>query len=543
MTVNNARDAGPENQYDIVIVGAGFAGLYQLYKLRELGFSVVLLEAGGDLGGIWYWNCYPGARVDTHVPMYEYGIEEIWRDWYWSERFPSWEELRAYFNHVDNKLDLRRDIAFNTRATAARFDESHNEWLIDTNRDRVYRARFFVLCTGFASKPYIPDIPGLERFAGECHHTAQWPQEGLDFSGKRVGVGGTGARGVQVAQEAAARASSLTVFQRSPCLALPMQQQKLDRKTQDEWKKDYPERFDNRMNTFGGFDFDLLDASALEAGEQERNRKYQELWDAGGFNFWIGNYIDILFDERANDTAYKFWRDKTRPRIKNPATAEKLAPAEPPYPFGTKRPSLEQGYFEIFNQNNVELVDIRNDEPIEAVTETGLATSRKHYEFDVLVLATGFDAVSGGLTGIDIRGRHGGTLKEHWRDGLKTHLGVASAGFPNLLFLYGPQSPSGFCNGPSCAEGQGQWIVEFIKYLRGKNIDRVETTGVAERQWGQLVQELADMSLFPRAESWYMGANIPGKKREMLNFPGGLALYLQKCNESAAKEYEGFEFG
>lgn len=355
MNVENAVGATSANEYDVVIVGAGFAGLYQLYQLRALGFSVVLLEAGADLGGIWYWNCYPGARVDTHVPMYEYGMEEIWRDWYWSERFPDWQELRAYFDHVDNKLNLRPDIRFNTRVSGAQFDETAHRWHIQTEDDTQYSAQFFVLCTGFGSKPYIPDFPGLSRFAGECHHTAQWPQEGLSFRGKRVGIIGTGASGVQVAQKAAAQAESVTVFQRSPCLALPMQQQKLDRATQDAWKKDYPTRFENRMKTFGGFDFDLLQESALEVSEEERNRKYQELWDAGGFNFWIGNYMDILSNNKANETAYQFWREKTVKRINDPATAEKLAPAKAPYPFGTKRPSLEQGYFELFNQDNVNM--------------------------------------------------------------------------------------------------------------------------------------------------------------------------------------------
>lgn len=528
-----------QSDYDVVVVGAGFAGLYQLYQLRKQGFRVKLYEAGSELGGIWYWNCYPGARVDTHVPMYEYGLEEIWSEWNWSERFPGWEELRRYFEFVDKKLDLRRDIQFNTRVSGASFDETRNQWQIETGQGESVRAAFLVLCVGFGSKTFIPQLKGLGSFKGPCHHTARWPQEGLDFQGKRVAVIGTGASGVQVAQVASREAAQLTVFQRTPCLALPMGQQTLTPAILSEWKKNYRERYANRCNTFGGFDFNLLQESALAVGEAERNAKYQELWDEGGFHYWIGTYMDVLTSEAANLTAYNFWRDKTRARIRDPAIADLLAPMEPPYPFGTKRPSLEQGFFEIFNQDNVRLIDL-NADPIEEITPSGIRTRSQDLDFDVIVLATGFDAVSGGLTDIDIRGTHGQTLKQKWAEGTRTYLGVASAGFPNLLYLYGPQSPSGFCNGPSCAELQGDWVVRCLADLRDKGVTRFETTEAAETVWGQIVQSLAGMTLFPRANSWYMGANIPGKPREMLNYPGGLALYLQQCKAVADRGYEGF---
>lgn len=528
-----------QSDYDVIVVGAGFAGLYQLYRLRQQGFKVKLYEAGAELGGIWYWNCYPGARVDTHVPMYEYGLEEIWSEWNWSERFPGWAELRRYFNFVDQKLDLRRDIQFSTRITAATFDEAGEFWRIETDRGEIVTAPFFVPCLGFGTKTFIPEIAGLGSFVGPCHHTAQWPQEGLSFSGKRVAIIGTGASGVQVAQEAAKDAAHLTIFQRTPCLALPMKQRRLDPETLAEWKKHYRERYAARRTTFGGFDFSLLPSSPGHPTPEEREAKYQELWDEGAFNFWIGTYMDVLTDEVANRTAYDFWRKRTLPRIKDPAVAALLAPEQPPYPFGTKRPSLEQGFFEIFNQDNVDLVDL-NANPIEAITPHGIRTRDGALEFDIIVLATGFDAVSGGLTSIDIRDTSGRNLKQRWAEGMRTYLGMATSGFPNLIYVYGPQSPSGFCNGPTCAEFQGDWVVRFLTDMRDRGITRFETTEAAETAWGDIMRELAGRSLFPKANSWYMGANIPGKPREMLNYPGGLGLYLQQCDAVRDHGYQGF---
>lgn len=530
-----------DNNFDVLLVGAGFAGLYQLHQLRRRGFRVRLYEAGSGLGGIWHWNCYPGARVDTHVPMYEYSLEEIWADWTWSERFPGWIELRAYFEHVDRKLDLRRDIRFGTRVNAARFDEAAARWQVSISSGETVRCQFLVLCVGFGSKIFIPKIPDLDRYKGPCHHTARWPQDGLDMRGKRVAVIGTGASGVQVAQDAAKVAAQLTVYQRTPCLALPMQQRKLDAATQAGWKKHYRERYAARRNTFGGFDYNLLQTSALAVTAEARRAQYEALWNEGGFAFWIGTYMDVLTDEAANRTAYDFWRDKIRARIRNPRVRELLAPMEPPYPFGTKRPSLEQGYFEIFDQPNVRLLDL-NATPIENVTETGIRTAEGETPFDVVVLATGFDAVSGGITDIDIVGTRGQSLRQCWAQGTRTYLGVTTAGFPNLLYLYGPQSPSGFSNGPSCAELQGDWIVQSIENFRARGVQRFEVDDAAQATWGAVVQAAADMTLFPRANSWYMGANVPGKPREMLNYPAGLNVYLQQCDAVTARGYEGFVF-
>jgi cyclohexanone monooxygenase len=524
---------------DVIVVGAGFAGLYLLDRLRGMGMAVQVFEAGSGLGGVWYWNCYPGARVDSPGPIYQYSRDDVWRKWQFSELYPSWQELRDYFRYVDEKLGLSRDIRFNRRVIEAQFDPAHNHWIVRSSDGSVACARYLVLCTGLSAKPYIPDLPGLNDFAGERHHTALWPQQGLDMHGKRVGVIGTGASGVQVSQEAAGVAAHLTVFQRTPNLALPMRQKKLDDNTIRRMKEKYPEMFDRRTKTFAGFDYDALAKSALEVSDDERQATFERLWEIGGFAPWIGSFSDILLNEEANRTAYKFWRDKTRVRINDPAVAEILAPTEPLHPFGVKRPSLEQHFYEIFNQGNVNLVDLRTT-PIERVTRSGIKTATGEYELNILVLATGFDAVTGGLTSIDIRGTQGETLKEKWAKGVRAHLGMAVAGFPNLLFVYGPQSPNAFCNGPTCAEVQGNWIARLLDHLRQRNYTRVEATVPAEEAWRAQVLSLADATLFPRADSWYFGTNIPGKLREMLAFTGGLPAYIAKCRESAERGYDGF---
>jgi cation diffusion facilitator CzcD-associated flavoprotein CzcO len=532
-------DNGKIEELDVIVVGAGFAGLHLLDRLRSAGMAVQVFEAGGGLGGVWYWNCYPGARVDSSGPIYQYSRDDLWRNWQFNELYPSWQELRDYFRYVDEKLDLSRDIRFNRRVTEAEFDPAHNRWIVRSNDGSVASARYFVLCTGLASKPYVPDLPGLDDFVGERHHTALWPQQGLDLAGKRVGVIGTGASGVQVAQEAAGVAAHLTVFQRTPNIALPMRQAKLDDDTVRRMKENYPEMYDRRTKTFAGADIDFLATSGVEVSDDDRQAIFERLWAMGGFAPWVGSFNDVLVNETTNRAAYDFWRDKTRARIKDPAIAEILAPTEPIHPYGVKRPSLEQHFYEIFNQPNVRLVDLRTT-PIERVTPKGIKTTAGEHDLDVLVLATGFDAVTGGLTTIDIRGTEGVTLKEKWTKGVRAHLGMAVAGFPNLLFVYGPQSPNAFCNGPTCAELQGDWIARLLDHLRQRNYTRVEATIAAEEAWRAQVLGLADATLFPRADSWYVGANIPGKPREILAFAGGLPAYMAKVRESAERGYEGF---
>ncbi len=529
-------------ELDVIIVGAGFAGFHLLDRLRRMGMSVQVFEAGDGPSGVWYWNCYPGARVDSPGPMYQFSRDDLWRDWKFSELYPSWQEIRAYFHCVDKKLDLSRDIRFNRRVNEAEFDPTHNRWTVRSSDGSVTRARYFVLCTGLGSKPYVPELPGLSDFAGERHHTALWPQQGLDLTGKRVGVIGTGASGVQLAQEAAAVAAHLTIFQRTPNLALLMRERRLDDDTIHRMKEGYPLAYQKRRTSFGGFDYDPLEKSASEVSEDERRATFERVWEIGGLAPWVGSFNDLLVNEQSNRAAYDFWRNKTRARIKDPAVAEILAPTEPLHPYGTKRPSLEQNFFDIFNQSNVSLVDLRKT-PIEGVTRGGIKTTAGEHDLDILVLATGFDAVTGGLTSIDIHGTQGETLKEKWAKGVRAHLGMAAAGFSNLLFVYGPHSPNAFANGPTCAELQGDWIAQMLDHVRQRDWARFEATAPAEEAWRAQVNALADATPFPRADSWYLGANIPGKRREMLSFAGGLATYMAKCNESAERRYEGFTIG
>jgi cation diffusion facilitator CzcD-associated flavoprotein CzcO len=528
--------------HDVLVVGAGFSGLYQLHRLRQEGFDVRLVEAGTGLGGVWHSNRYPGARVDSHVPNYEFSIEAVWRDWLWSERFPGREELVRYFEHVDHVLRLSHGIDLATRVETARFDPRRDVWEIGAEDGGRYEARFLVMCTGFGSQPYLPELPGLDDFAGPCHHTGCWPERGVSLAGQRVGIIGTGASGVQVAQEAAKAAEHLVVFQRTPVTALPMQQRRLDPAEQAAAKAGYREMFVRRNAPPGSFsDIRFLDVSALEVPDDVRNDVFEDAWHKGGFHFWAGTFRDILLDEAANRTAYDFWRDKTRARIDDPAVAEVLAPSEPPYPFGTKRPSLEQDYYDCFNRPNVELIDLRAT-PIMTVTASGVRTTVREVELDVLVLATGFDANTGGLTAIDIRGVGDRQLAAEWSDGVDTHLGMAVAGFPNLLILYGPQASTAFCNGPTCAEVQGEWVVELLSYLRRRDITRIESTPEAGEAWTAHLALIAEATLFGRTDSWYMGANIPGKRRQLLNYPIS-DDYLDRLQRCAAAGYEGFVLG
>jgi len=527
-------------KFDVVIVGAGFSGLYTLYRLRNQGFSVRLIEAQTGLGGVWQANRYPGARVDSHVPNYEYSLESCWRDWFWRERFPGRDELVAYFEHVSYALELNDDIDLATHVANCRFSND-NRWKITATNGQKYDAAFLVMCTGFGSKPYVPKIPGLSDFRGICHHTALWPETGINFAGRKVGIIGTGASGVQVIQEVAPVVDRLYVFQRTPVTALPMQQRELDVSGQLAAKQNYPELFVRRNSPPGNFcDIFRLDSGAYDVAEAERLEVFETAWKKGGFNYWVGTFNDIVTNETSNRAAYDFWRDKTRARLHDPEIAEKLAPMEPPYPFGTKRPALEQCYYECFNQKNVELIDIKTT-PIETITHTGLRTAAAEFDFDVLILATGFDANTGGLTSIDIQGLDGQSLSKTWADGVDTHLGMTIPGFPNLLMLYGPQSATAFCNGPTCAEFQGDWTMRLLNWMRGEGYDVFNASERMARAWSDRLSGLAESTLFGRTDSWYMGANIPGKRRQLLNYPDADA-YRDQLRICEAEGYSGLKF-
>lgn len=534
---NSTLDA---EQFDVLIIGAGFAGLYQLDSLRRRGFKAQLIEAGADVGGVWYWNSYPGARLDSEGAVYQFSREDLWKDWDFSERFPGRDEVYAYFKYVDKKLDLSRDIRFNTRVTKCLFDSVTNTWSVETDTGSSLRANFMVMCTGFASKPYIPELKGIESFAGECHHTGLWPKDGIDFEGKSVAVIGTGASGVQVIQEISPFVKDLAVFQRTPNTAFPMGQQQFDGAAKLDVKKQQAAgRFQAVAESHGGVDVVPLGASALAVSESERNAVFEQRWNEGGFGFWLGTFADVLQNAEANAMAYAFWRDKVRARIKDPAMQDKLAPMKSMHPIGTKRPSLEQRYYEVYNQPNVRLVDVRAD-PIVEITPTGLRTTEAAYEFDILVLATGYDGVTGGLTSIDIRGTDDQLLRDKWKSGAKAYLGFGIHGFPNMFVIYGPQSPSSFCNGPTCAEIQGAWVVDCLEDMRARGYERIEATEDAQDSWAQHATDVAMETLFVHADSWWMGANIPGKARQLLSYAGGQPAYFEKCRDVAANGYEGF---
>ena len=527
-------------QLDAVVVGTGFSGIYQLHKLREQGFSAIAFETGDDVGGTWYWNCYPGARCDSESHYYQYTFsDDLLRNWQWSERFPAGTEVQRYLSFVTDRLGLRPHIRFSCRVTSAVYDESDDHWLVETDRGDRVRARYCIMATGFASKPQVPDIPGLADFAGEWHHTARWPRQGVDFGGRRVGVIGTGATGVQVIQQAAPRASHLTVFQRTPIMAMPMQQRPMDDATWQAYVDDMDSIRASMRRTFGGFTFDFDERLATEVSAEEREALYEELWQAGGLRFWVNNFMDLLMDERANATAYDFLRRKVHERVKDPDMAEALCPKTPPHPFGTKRPSLEQGYFEVFNRDNVTLVDTRQT-PIERITSGGVIAGGVEHPLDVIAFATGFDAVTGGLAKIDIRGRDGVGLAERWADGPRSYLGMQAVDFPNLFWLYGPQSPSGFANGPSAIEPQVEWLTDCLVHMRREGLRRIEPTERAQEDWVAMCDQAVSETLFPKADSWYMGANIPGKPRQILLYPLGMGDYYQRCSQVAANGYEGF---
>ncbi|KAL0950638.1 hypothetical protein HGRIS_007426 [Hohenbuehelia grisea] len=528
-------------ELDVLIVGTGLSGVYQLYQMRKRGLDVLAFEDGGDLGGVWYWNRYPGARVDSQHSIYQLTPEELWKDWSWSERFPASSELREYFRYVDEKLDLKRDIHFNTRVVAAEFDEGANRWIVRTHDGKIVRPRILSLCTGFASKKYLPPFKGLDSFKGVYHHSAQWPHGGVDLRGKRVGVIGTGASGVQIIQEAGPEAGHLTVFQRTANIALPMRQKKLDRSPQ-KLDDTFPNIFALRFE--GCLDRSIMQLyiphNTFDVSAEERRAAYEKLWDYGAAAFWVSNFKDILTSEEANNEAYAFWREKTRARLNDPGMQAKLAPDIPPHPIGVKRPCLEDTYFEVYNQPNVTLVDL-SEQPIDEIVPSGVKTADGTvHELDVLVVATGFDALTGGMTQIDIKGPNGKTLKSKWDEGVKTNLGVATADFPNMFFVYGPHGPTAFTNGPTAIEMQSDWVVNCVDHMKRNDLSRIDVEPKAETEWTALVHELSSGALWKRAKSWYMGANIPGKPVEPLNFTGGVNMYNNELKRSAENDYEGF---
>jgi cyclohexanone monooxygenase len=525
---------------DAVVVGAGFAGLYMLHRLRGLGLTARAYEAGKGVGGTWYWNRYPGARCDVESMDYSYSFsEELQQEWRWTERYAAQPEILRYANHVADRFDLRRDIQFDTRVTAAVFDEAAAHWTIETDRGDRVAARFCIMATGCLSDAQVPDFEGLDTFQGKWYHTGRWPHEGVDFTGRRVGVIGTGSSAIQSIPIIARQAAHLFVFQRTPNYSMPAQNAPLDPEYERQVKADYAAFRRQARESRVGFVVERSGESALAVPAEEREREYEKRWNRGGLGFSAA-YTDLLVSKEANDTAAAFFRAKIRAIVRDPAVAEILCPKS--YPLGTKRLCVDTGYYATFNRDNVTLVDVSRV-PIEAITPKGVRTREAEYAVDDLVFATGFDAMTGALLNIDIRGRGGRRLQEAWAAGPRTYLGIAVAGFPNLFTITGPGSPSVLSNMIVSIEQHVDWIADCLVYLDRQGHATIEPTAEAQEAWVRHVDEVGHMTLYPLAPSWYMGANIPGKPRIFMPYIGGVGVYRQKCDEVAAKGYEGFTLG
>jgi cation diffusion facilitator CzcD-associated flavoprotein CzcO len=532
------------DRYDVVIVGAGMSGMYQLHRLRALGLSVRAFEAGGGVGGTWYWNRYPGARFDSESYSYGYSFsEELLQAWDWSEHFAAQPETLRYLEHVADRFDLRRDIEFHCRVTAAAWDEGRERWTVSLADGRRVWARFLVTALGPLSAPTMPALPGVTAFRGEAFHTGWWPHGPVDLAGRHVAVIGTGATGVQVITEVAKTAESLTVFQRRPNYCAPLVNRPIDAATQRRIKASYPEIFERCRQSHGAFIHQADRRKTFEVSAAEREAFYERLYWEPGFGIWMGNFRDILVDPAANETISDFVRRKIGERVRDPALAERLTPRD--HGFGTRRVPLESGYYEVYNQDNVRLVDLR-ETPIERITPRGIRTRAGEHAADVVIYATGFDAVTGAFDRIDIRGTEGLSLREKWAEGPRTYLGLQVAGFPNLFTLVGPHNAATFCNIPRCIEQNVDWVTGLLRHLGDRGCTRVEPTLEAEAEWTAHVHDMASRMLFTSVDSWFMGinSNLPGRqRRRVLLYAGGAPAYREKCEEVAAGGYAGLRLG
>jgi cation diffusion facilitator CzcD-associated flavoprotein CzcO len=533
------RLAAQPGDYDALIIGAGFSGLYQLLCLRDrLGLAAQVLEAGEGVGGTWYWNRYPGARCDSESHSYCYSFsDELQREWEWSERYPGQAEIMRYLNHVAERFDLRRDIRLGTRVTAARYDAAANRWQVTSAKGERLTAKFLITAVGCLSTANVPDIAGLDGFAGRWLHTGQWPQEGVDFTGKRVGLVGTGSTGIQAAPVIAETARHLIVFQRTANYSVPARNGPLTPAFQRYVKENHSEIRRVMHSTTNGHPFVVEDRSAFDVTAKQRQALYAAAWEKGGLQF-RATFGDLLVDKAANDTAAEFICNKIREIVKDPATAAKLADID--HPYAAKRPPIDTNYFETFNRSNVSLVDVRAA-PIEAITPTGIRTRQAMHELDIIVFATGFDAMTGPLLKMDIRGRDDLSLAEAWKAGPRNYLGLQVTGFPNLFTVTGPGSPSVLCNMPVAIEQHVEWITDCIARMRADGVQHIEARAEAMDDWVEQVNAAANATLLPRAQhSWYLGANVPGKPRVFMPYAGGMARYREICADIAARGYQGF---
>jgi cation diffusion facilitator CzcD-associated flavoprotein CzcO len=525
--------------FDAVVVGAGMAGLYMLHRLRGQGLRVRVYEAGDGVGGTWFWNAYPGARCDVESMDYSFSFSrELEQEWLWTERYPRQPEILRYLNHVADRFDLRRDIQLRTRVMAAHFDEAVARWTLRTDGGDAVTATYVVMATGCLSQPKAPDIPGVDDFAGERYLTAAWPKEGADLRGKRVGVIGTGSTAIQVIPTVAREAADLTVFQRTANFSIPARNGPLDPQRQARIKADYPARREASRQSLMGVPAEMSPEPTCTLPAQVLRERLERLWAEGGALTFVAAFPDMLADPQANAAVAEFVREKIRAVVKDPEVAERLCPST--HPIGTKRLCLDTEYYETFNRPNVTLVDLR-ETPIERITPGGVRTTGREYGLDALIFATGFDAMTGALLAMDIRGRAGKSLRAAWADGPRTYLGVATAGFPNLFLVTGPQSPSVFSNMVVSIEQHVEWIADCIAHLRAPGAATIEARSDAQAAWCAHVTELVAGTLMPQTDSWYVGANVPGKPRVFMPYLGGVGPYRARCDAVAAAGYEGFD--
>lgn len=532
--------SGSTDLYDVIVIGAGVSGMYALHHFRDdLGLSVRVYDGASDIGGTWWYNRYPGARVDgPGSPYYCYTFsDELMKEWDWEETQSEWSAVLAYLEFVADKLELRRDIQFETWVTDARWDEAAQRWTIETSTGDRASARFLVCAVGALSTANRPNIPGIQDFVGECYHTGQWPHEPVSFEGKRVAVIGTGSSGIQAIPEIAKEAAHVTVLQRTAQYAFPAGNRPISPEEMAEARASWEAIRAKMLAHPGGFPVDTHSRSALDDTPEEREAVYEKLWQRGSFHFFLNSYNDIAVSEEANETMAEFVRAKIREAVHDPETARKLMPD---HFVMTKRPILENGYFETYNRDNVTLIDLRED-PIERFTEQAVVTRSGEHPIDMLVLATGFDAISGSMLRLNPKGRGGLPLKERWRDRFHNHLGLTIHGFPNLFMIHGPGSPGVFYNMPLGAERQMQWIGQCMRHLRERGLGALEPTIESEEAWGNEVSGIANATLFPRTDSWWTGANVEGKPRYFSAYLGG-SIYYQRLADAESKGYPGFEF-
>jgi cyclohexanone monooxygenase len=526
---------------DVIVVGGGISGLYSLYRLRHLGLTARAFEAGSGLGGTWYWNRYPGCRCDIESLEYSFSFSpELEQEWHWPARYGTQPQILEYLEHVADRFDLRKDVTLNTRVVSAHFDSAATAWTVTTDRGESLRSRYVIMATGNLSTPRVPEFAGLESFKGDWYHTGLWPHEGVDFTGLRVAVIGTGSSGVQSIPYIAKQAAQLYVFQRTAQYILPARDEPMDPEKERIHKAEYRQRRKAAYDTpFGIAGHPPPVKGALEATPEERDASYAAKWALGGSISFLFAYNDLLVNEASNETAAEFVRQRIRATVTDAATAELLCPTD--HPIGTKRLILDTDYYETFNRDNVTLVDARNA-PIQCITPTGLQTTEASYEVDAIVFATGFDAMTGALREIDVRADTGADIQSKWQDGPRTYLGLMMAGFPNLFMVTGPQSPGVKSNMAVSIEQHVNFIGRILDHMQAEGETRVEPTQEAEDAWVQHNNDVANATLYPKANSWYMGANIPGKPRIFMPYVGGVHNYNARCNEIAANGYEGFVF-